>query len=82
MKFRPKRIGFALSTLINNEAKMAVSRICFRFGTHKIPFILKNGLGYEILYDLRFVPGYLWDRLTDNTNRDILHYICSTFNED
>lgn len=50
------------------EAKMAGTRVAHHIGTHKIPYIGKNGLMVELVYSSRFIPGYIVERVNANRN--------------
>lgn len=67
-----KLFGNALGELITNEVKSAGARLIYRIGTHKLPFIAKNGFGAELVYDLRYLPGYVLERATDKKNKALV----------
>lgn len=61
-------IGKILKDTLIYEAKMARSRTLHHIGTHKIPYIGKNGLMAELVYSSRFIPGYIAERVSANKN--------------
>ena len=67
-----KLLGNALGELITNEAKSAGARLIYRIGTHKLLFMAKNGFGAELVYDLRYLPGYVLERVTDKKNKALV----------
>lgn len=60
------------------ESKMAGARYTKHILAHKVPYILKNGLSAEIIYDLRHIPGYIWERASCSRNTAIMSTIMST----
>lgn len=54
------------------EGKMALRRFMHRYNSRrKQPYLVENGLVYELKYDLQFVPWYVCKRLVSKRNRKL-----------